>query len=1009
MEKEKEFLNFCEKLIKEADSRIRERGWDYYVRKKVRELVISEGPRGQLKVEAEVSGKKNYFVILRPDWQLYCSCPYARQGYLCKHMVATCYRAMDEIERRLKINGKSEVEFIKNELEPQEVKAKNGTFPAIFVEVRQIGDGEFDSELKIVGVKETKHGIEFASWNPADKTFEKVSPENRGLLLFIRDRRLGDPVGLALRELKDYPYKIFRFRSKGEIKDIDVLKKLDFEPEPFKVLAIKGPEGVTLLPYLPTIHVKPYFFHVYPDEGVFKLTNLSINHSDFYYRLSKGIKIEGSELDEVKKIFKRAGFELIEKEILQKIKPRLVITIFDDSIGLSRRYVGTVEFEYGKTTIRPEKKMKLLHLEEGIAQRDLKYEETLIKKLRKILGRHGISLNTMGIFSLSSRNDFIDFLKFILPEIAKLGAIVLYGREKRKIKTLSDYNFSVSIKSDIDWFEAKTTITADAPLEFDDQTAIRKMVAEGLEWINLTDGTIVVNDKQDEALSELLQTLGLVEKPSRKISKYEILGVPDTRYVSFDREAKKIIKSLKNLQKLKEVPLPDLRYPLRDYQKEGYYWLYSLLKNGFGGILADDMGLGKTAQVIALIAKDRADKPYLVIAPTTVIENWKLEIEKFAPEIRAHVIKAGSEIPEAFNSGEVYITSYNLAQKHSDKFTGKQFRFVILDEAQAIKNPRSKRARAVKKLEADFRLALTGTPIENSLVELWSIFDFIMPGLLGTYKSFREKYIRKAGRLDLLKKKISPFILRRTKEKVLKQLPPKIEQVVFLDMPREQRKIYESMLLTIREEMEKDKEELTQEKFKFKVLTYLLRLRQLCLHPRLVDERLPDKSVKLDALKDMISEIVESGHRVLIFSQFVKMLKMIENVVTDIDIPYLYLDGSTPDRQKLIDKFNTGKYPVFLLSLKAGGVGINLTQADYVVIFDPWWNPAVENQAMDRTHRIGQRKTVFVYKLISRDTVEEKILRLQEKKKKLVRDVIPDDRTVIQSLTPEEIEEIFSS
>lgn len=460
----------------------------------------------------------------------------------------------------------------------------------------------------------------------------------------------------------------------------------------------------------------------------------------------------------------------------------------------------------------------------------------------------------------------------------------------------------------------------------------------------------------------------------------------------------------------------------REYQLKGYGWLWFMYKYGLNGILADDMGLGKTLQALTVLQKAKevdGPMPTLVICPTTVVFNWESEIQKFAPELSCLKL-SGADRKSLFKeipNYDVVITSYALIRRDIKHFKDINFRYIILDESQNIKNAMSQTAQAVKQLQATHKLALSGTPIENKLEELWSVFDFLMPGFLLTMAEFNSRYVNPImERQDKtvekrLKLQIYPFILRRMKRDVAKDLPDKVENIAYCELTDEQKDFYLQVLDSTKEELFKSIEQNGLEKSRLSIFSALLRLRQICCHPRLYDKENVKhimSSGKFEKLKVMLEEIISEGHRVLLFSQFVNMLDIVKGWLEREGIEYEYLTGKTKDRQAAVEHFNNSNIPIFLISLKAGGTGLNLTGADYVIHYDPWWNPAVEDQATDRAYRIGQTKKVFVYRLITKNTVEEKIQKLKTIKRNLVDSVISVDRNIVKSLTMDDIKEIFS-
>lgn len=474
-----------------------------------------------------------------------------------------------------------------------------------------------------------------------------------------------------------------------------------------------------------------------------------------------------------------------------------------------------------------------------------------------------------------------------------------------------------------------------------------------------------------------------------------------------DRTFRALVRNMKTVEDNDfEVP-KSLEKVLREYQKQGFLWLKTLHVNGFGGILADDMGLGKTLQVIAFLLSEQecrknsqeSEKFALIVCPASLVYNWKSEIGKFAPGMHAVTVTGTAperkEIIDSAGKLDILITSYDLLRRDEEFYEEYSFAHEIIDEAQYIKNHNTRAAKAVKNIRAGFKAALTGTPIENRLSELWSIFDYLMPGFLYTYSRFRDEIEIPAvteqddEKRGHLRKMIRPFILRRLKKDVLKDLPAKLEEAVFARMEEEQEKIYTAHVQRIKLMLDGQ----TEEEFasgKIQMLAELTRLRQLCCDPSMVYQNYQGESAKLLMCMDLIKNAIDGGHRILLFSQFTSMLAILQERMQKEGIPFLTLTGAMPKerRAELVDSFQRGEASVFCISLKAGGTGLNLTAADIVIHYDPWWNVAVQNQATDRAHRIGQKNPVTVYKLIAKSTIEEKILRLQEKKSELAEQLL---------------------
>lgn len=551
----------------------------------------------------------------------------------------------------------------------------------------------------------------------------------------------------------------------------------------------------------------------------------------------------------------------------------------------------------------------------------------------------------------------------------------------------------------------------------------------------LKDGRFMtLGEQQMEKLS------GLIEMVDPKKIKDDTVQLPMSRAMYLDelgrgengvqlernRRFKAVVQAIRHPEVMEpEIP-ESLQDVLREYQTVGVSWLGGLAKYGLGGILADDMGLGKTLQVITFLLMKKKEslsgiEPALVVAPTSLMYNWLEEIQKFAPELSAIAIAGNKsdreEILQDISNHDLVITTYNMLARDIEIYSEKFFSYCFLDEAQHIKNPTTQKAKAVKQLQAGGYYALTGTPIENTLTELWSIFDFIMPGYLYTHDKFKRDFEtpivrgQEKSTADKLARYISPFVLRRLKKDVLKELPDKLERRMLNEMNDEQSKIYDAYFVQAKKELAEELKKNGFEKSRIKILALLTRLRQIACDPSIFLEDYVGGSGKLDMLEELVREAVDGRHRILIFSQFTIMLQKIGQRLGQMEISFDYLDGSTPakERMRLVKSFNSdiGGNPVFLISLKAGGTGLNLTGADMVIHYDPWWNPAVEDQATDRAYRIGQQRNVQVIKMITKDTIEEQIYELQAKKKALIDQMIQPGETFLSKLSEEEIQSLF--
>lgn len=550
------------------------------------------------------------------------------------------------------------------------------------------------------------------------------------------------------------------------------------------------------------------------------------------------------------------------------------------------------------------------------------------------------------------------------------------------------------------------------------------------KYHRLKNGTFI-NLENEEAqegkklLDELNLTYSSYKEDHFELPKYasmfldEFLEDSDIILAKREDSFKQLISDISKKTPKRYSQPKGIQAKLRNYQVTGYRWLKTLSENGLGGILADDMGLGKTLQSIVYMAS-YPDRYHLVVCPTSLVYNWQDEIATYAPDLKTILVQGAPEIRQElirqYKDVNILITSYPLLRRDFEYYAEIPVDTMFIDEAQFIKNPGSQNAKAVKKIHARCKFALTGTPIENSLTELWSIFDYILPGYLLSHRKFAEEYEKPIVRdenkeiLSSLGKKINPFILRRMKKDVLKELPDKLEQKMVTELTEKQREIYLSFLANIKEELSETIEKNGFERSRMQILSALTRLRQICCHPSTFVESYTGDSGKLELLMEILPGILENDHRVLIFSQFTSMLSILAQRFTEEDISFYYLDGATKPEERIamVNAFNEGERQIFLISLKAGGTGLNLTGADTVIHYDPWWNPAVEEQATDRAYRIGQKNTVNVIHLLTQNTIEEKIFKLQKKKKDLSDSVIEAKEVFINKLTKEEIEELLS-
>jgi len=581
-------------------------------------------------------------------------------------------------------------------------------------------------------------------------------------------------------------------------------------------------------------------------------------------------------------------------------------------------------------------------------------------------------------------------------------------------------SLEMTIEEDHDWFDVKAMANFGSyKIPF---IELRGNILNKIPEFRLPNGEIAVIPEEWFARYEHLFHFA-TKKDALQFSKVHIgllYEISEHTEVSFHRKLEKLLE----FEHIEDIPTPThFEGTLRPYQKAGYNWFHFLQTYKFGGCLADDMGLGKTVQTLALLQQQKEAlkhtdhaKTSLLILPTSLLYNWQKEAEKFAPRLRILSHTGTNRLKDAFGFShfDLIMTTYGIARSDEDLLGKFFFNYVILDESQHIKNPTSKSFKAIKTLKSRHKLALSGTPIENSVSDIWSQMHFTNPGLLGSYSYFQKEFVvpiekkkdeDKASRLQAI---IKPFILRRTKDQVAKELPPKTEQTIFCQMTEEQAERYESIKSEYRNAFLDNALQHQMSGNQIMLLQGLTKLRQLANHPQMLDAASPLSSGKFEAVLEMLEAICSEGHKVLIFSQFVKHLQLFRNHFDQQKIQYAYLDGNTKDRAQAVSQFKEDRQTkIFLISIKAGGVGLNLTEADYVFVLDPWWNPAVEQQAIDRSHRIGQTKNVFIYKFISKDTVEEKILALQQRKKALSSALITTEESFMKSLTQEDIQELL--
>lgn len=826
--------------------------------------------------------------------------------------------------------------------------------------------------------------------------------KNRNIGLIINENDLGEtPI------VKEDFYIDFSLRTE---RDKVYIKQLSEMPIPLikngKYFLYEGKIYETSEEWINNYKV---LFNVFLEEKTTEIT-FSNNYSE---------EIASYVLPMLKKVGRKVEVEEAFKERFYE-EPLKISLYFDKNEGV---ILCTIIFKYGDVEINP---LGVEEKEKGkILVRNVEEENKVINILE------GFSFKKEEeSYNLEGEEETLDFILKGMELLQDLGD-VYYSEEFKNMKIYPSSSYKSTIR-----LNEENLLEFTFDIEGVDRGELKDIfqsLKEKKKYHRLKKGGFIsLMDNNLGGMLNLMDNLDIkasqLEKDKILLSKFQTLyldsSIKDNKldFVERNKPFKELVNSMKEIEDI-DIEIPKgLKGIMRPYQKFGYKWFKTLSACGFGGILADEMGLGKTLQTLAFIKAEGG--PSIVICPTSLVYNWADEVEKFVPELKYVVVSGSKEEREkniqSIKEADLVITSYALIRRDFEDYKDIKFKYCFLDEAQNIKNPQSLNAQAVKSIKADHRFALTGTPIENSLTELWSIFDFIMPGYLFNHRKFSQKYEipivknKEENSLIELNRRIKPFILRRLKKDVVKELPPKIEHNVIVDMEEEQKKIYASFIADAQKEFEEEVKANGFNKSRIKILSLITRLRQICCDPSTFIENYTGGNGKMETLLNIVESSINEGHKILIFSQFTSVLKNISEKFKENEINHLYLDGSTKSefRGVLVKDFNEGKVPIFLISLKAGGTGLNLTSADIVIHYDPWWNPAVEEQASDRAHRIGQKKTVEVIRLIAKGSIEEKIYKIQEKKRQIIEQVMDEnsrEEVLISDMKQEEIEELFTS
>lgn len=979
-----------------------------------------------------------------------CTCPQFYNFNSCKHIAAClCHHGKKIFDFNLeKFAKQNSLEVLKNFYIPDGQLSLGSVKKELTLEVNMEFTYNKEMELKLKIGKDktyilkkklgdflqaykTKQGcVEFGKnfiYDPKTQYFNKTDTEIIDFIYEIVSERytpnyannytitLNDRKIKAL--LKILKNKEFSILGIGYIKEIK--EEIPFNPTVFK----KDKE------YYFDLNIQDYK-PITSDYEYIAKDNICYHVTDKYSNLINTMQNKG--LNQL--IFEEKDLPTFSKSIVPLVKEEIVVDESVDNLVIVKKpecklyfdiyhndIVCNVKFIYG------DKEIDYFDNVEGIA-RDNMYENTVISELLEL----GFVVDNNKLI-LSDIDLIGEFFESSLEEIAsKYDTYTSEKIKNTKIVKNSSVSSTFSIGTDnIMNFSFDLGDISNKELD-----SIFDNLHKKKKYFKLKSGNILnlENNNNLKQLEELASELNLTNKDlingEGVIPKYRAIYLDSLKKERFNiiktnNLFDSFIDNFKNYKNNKVKLTKKDKEILRDYQETGVEWLYNIHKCDLGGILADEMGLGKSIQVIyffkKLLEEDKNHK-FLIVSPTSLIYNWKQEFDKFAPSIKYEVLSNGKDKRhELINNtkANVYITTYGLIREDLELYKDKNFTICVIDEAQNIKNPISGITRAVKKINAKTKIALTGTPIENSVIELWSIFDYVMPGFFSNQKDFQSKYKVKDFDEDTnkllsnLNKQITPFILRRRKKDVLTELPEKIENNIFIDLSTDQKKLYASEVKRVREEMDNLIQHEGFAKARFMILQLLTKLRQLCIDPKLVFDNYKGESTKIENLINVVKELIDNGHKILLFSSFRSALDIVSKEFKKNDITYYEINGSVTSkkRMELVTKFNNDNTNVFLITLKAGGTGLNLTSADTVIHLDLWWNPQAENQATDRAHRIGQKNKVTVVKLVAKGTIEEKILELQEKKKILSDKIIEGDnrdKNTLGELTEKDLKNLLS-
>ena len=1035
------------------------RGYEYHQKGQVTSFDV-----GKTGVKAKVKGnfKSFYDVQLKfkkGDIEPSCSCPLKEKW--CKHSIAVAMQAIDNhiydefLERRFKIKSDYSDSVTEMNNNPNggyifhfNPKRRQNFF-SILVMDRTTGKVIRDIEAILKALIEAQKTTENFELNNSQKVELAI------FQLLLKNSRLDKKAGWYDIPIAKFD-GFFQLLSKADdVIDGRTKDKLVFESDEWKLsmsvnfsmvgnvllsLYWQRPDKDDIIPFEEVRYFSRqlkwgrYKNKIFPinvalsalPQNLIKTTFTDVKDAD-------GAKFLYEELPKLRTLIPCDVSEIIDKLTLEQRPPLNIVTMGLDYDGALK---AELEFEYDGTrvayskaaskspyvTIKKPKEDLLYWVKRNISHEENAYRMLLACKFAPM------QTNNLAI----EKENAIDFYNYYLKQAGEgwkfeeKDDMSFFKLSDKPFEMIADIDFSANTS---DSFEVTLYGKAgDEIVPFDE---IYNLIMDGDKYFRVkSQGFVEVPGADIMSILKSFNSFDVYKNDDNKyvIKTYRAGLISEMKNLGFklkmSRKFSTFWKQISTFSTMDNATLPKgVNAELREYQQKGFSWLWFLYKYGLNGILADDMGLGKTLQALTLLqkAKEKDKKaPALVVCPTSVVFNWENEVQKFIPTLKCLKL-SGADRKEHFEEipkNDIIITSYALIRRDIEKLKKYEFRYIVLDESQNIKNPESQTAKCIKMLNAKHKLALSGTPIENKLEELWSVFDFLMPGFLLNLHEFNYRYVTpivdRGEKIveKRLKNQIYPFILRRMKRDVAKDLPDKVESIAYCELTPEQKDFYLEVLDSTKEELFKSIAENGLEKSRMSIFSALLRLRQICCHPLLYDKdnkKHIQTSGKFEQLKVMLEEIISEGHRILLFSQFVNMLDIVKEWLVKEGIKHEYLTGAVKNRQEVVERFNTDEsIPIFLVSLKAGGTGLNLTGADYVIHYDPWWNPAVEDQATDRAYRIGQTKKVFVYRLITKNTVEEKIQKLKQDKRNLVDSVISVDRNISKTLTYADLQDIFS-